>query len=144
MTVNQTNPSRHTNSLPANLSWWDYFKKDMFGRNFYTLDGRASRKEWWAFTVLSDLFAFIWMLIISYVAVYHFHINAENPEDLIVLETIGTLINMIFAIPNIALSFRRFHDIDMSAWWSILIIPTFFLPFFKGTQGDNRFGKNIY
>ena len=43
-------------------------------------------------------------------------------------------------IPSTALMVRRFHDFNMNPWWSLLIVPMFFLPFFKGDKEDNRYG----
>ncbi len=124
--------------------WFQIFITDMFGRNYLNINGRASRKEWWAFSILSAIFGFLLNILYVYIILFHFEIDVENPENFALFNYGGLAISFIISIPSITLSFRRFHDINMSAWWSMLIFPVFFLPFFKGDQKDNRFGKNIY
>lgn len=134
-----------TNSiLWSHLGWWDFFKADMFGRNYFNLNGRASRKEWWAFTVLSSIYSAVLNILYVLYIFYCTHLDLDNPEDFALFNYGGMVISFYIAIPSIALSFRRFHDFNMSAWWGMLIIPMFFLPFFKGDLQDNRFGKSLY
>ena len=131
-------------SLPADSSWWTFFKKDMFGKNYYNLNGRASRAEWWAFTILSTIYSIILNFAYVVIIFYMTDIDLENPEDYALFNYVGLIISFYVAIPGITLSFRRFHDINMSAWWGMLVIPMLFLPFFAGDKHDNRFGRNIY
>ena len=67
------------------------------------------------------------------------------------LETIITILIYAFVVPFIlaavAVSFRRIHDMDQTAWWLLLaFIPianallTVVLLGRPGTQGDNKFG----
>lgn len=125
-------------------NWFKIFVADMFGRNYWNINGRASRKEWWAFSILSFIFGFLVNILYLYIALFHWHLDIENPEEFALFNYGGLAISFLISIPSITLSFRRFHDINMSAWWSILIFPMLFLPFFKGDYKDNSFGKNIY
>ena len=125
-------------------NWFKIFMTDMFGRNYLNINGRASRKEWWAFSILSFIFGLLVNILYAYFTLFYWQLDIENPEDFALFNYVGMAITFIVSIPSISLSFRRFHDINMSAWWSILIFPMFFLPFFKGNQKDNQFGKNIY
>lgn len=133
-------------SLPAASSVWHIFKKVFFGINFINIYGRASRKEWWTVTVFSFILMIIAAFIYSAVAVFYFDFNYETAsvEELNYFLNGANLINLIFSVPMMAVGFRRFHDFDMSAWWSLLVLPNFMLPFIKGKNEDNRFGKNIY
>lgn len=133
-------------SLTANSSIWMIFKKDFFGWNFININGRASRKEWWMVTLFSFVLMFVAAFVYSAVAVFGFGFNYETAsvEELNIFLNGANLINMFLAIPSMAVGFRRFHDLDMSAWWSLLILPNFMLPFVRGKEADNRFGKNIY
>ena len=58
------------------------------------------------------------------------------------------LLQLFLFIPNLAILFRRIHDIDRSAWYLLLgliplvgfiIIYWWFVP---GTAGTNRFGSD--
>ena len=112
-------------------SWFKIFITDMFGCNYFNINGRASRKEWWAFSILSTIFGLLLNVLYVYIILFHFEIDVENPENFALFNYGGLVISFIISIPSIALSFRRFHDINMSAWWSMLIFPMFFLPFLK-------------
>ena len=57
---------------------------------------------------------------------------------------VSMLVSIYGILPQWALMARRFHDIHMSAWWALAIIPILFLPFFKGDRKDNKYGKTIY
>ena len=127
--------TQHTESLPANSSWYTFFKTNLFGKNYCNIKGRASRKEYWASTILWSIFAGLLQILLVITAP-----TEDSTPHLILIN----FIDLYGTIPLWALSFRRFHDFNMSAWWSLAIIPNFFLPFFKGDKHDNRFGKNIY
>ena len=102
---------------------------------------RSSRSEyWWAtlFSVLGSL-----ALELLNVAI------ASNPPALILTISILVLIFLIFMmIASLALAVRRFHDLDKSGWWYLLvftiigIIPLTIWFCSKGTEGENRFGEN--
>ncbi len=36
---------------------------------------------------------------------------------------------------------RRLHDLNLSGWWGLLILPILILPFLKGKSASNRFGN---
>lgn len=121
-------------SLPANSSWWKFFVTMYFGRNYFRFSGRASRKEYWGATILANLFIFL----ISFIALF------SGAVSIVGLNILTNIIALYCLIPGFALMSRRFHDLNMRAWWALLFIPLFFLPFFKGDHKDNRFGRNIY
>ena len=127
--------AKHTGSLPANSSWLTFFKTNFFGKNYCNIKGRASRKEYWASTILWSIFAGLLKILL----VITMPTEDSTPHFILI-----NFIDLYGTIPLWALSFRRFHDFDMSAWWTLAIIPNSFLPFFKGDKHDNRFGKNIY
>jgi len=66
--------------------------KTCFGK-YATFSGRASRSEYWWFTLL--------VLLVSLIPV------------------IGTLFSLAALIPSIAVAARRLHDTDRSGWWQI-------------------------
>lgn len=121
-------------SMPANSSWWKFFVTVYFGRNYFHFSGRASRKEYWGATVLANLF----MFLISFIALF------SGAVSIVGLNILTNVMALYCLIPGLALMSRRFHDLNMRAWWALLFIPLFFLPFFKGDHKDNRFGRNIY
>ena len=57
-------------------------------------------------------------------------------------------INGFVAIASTCLVIRRLHDVDRSGWWYLIVftivgmIPLLIWYCTKGTEGDNRFGKD--
>ena len=97
--------------------------------------GRIPRRTYWLHGVLS--------LLLMGVVVNALLAIARVDED-----TSGKLVNLVFLWPLIAVSAKRQHDFNFSAWWAlvhfipavgsiILIIVDGMLP---GTPGPNRFG----
>ena len=121
-------------SLPANSDCWTFVKTNYFGKNYFNFNGRASRREYWISTLIINLIT---------TAVFTVFV-AMFPNNLVILNSIDALLSLYLLIPNLALCSRRFHDINLRAWWSLGVIPLLFLPFFKGDKFDNRFGRNIY
>jgi uncharacterized membrane protein YhaH (DUF805 family) len=73
---------------------------------------------------------------------------------LAVIEMLGGIFS-ILALPVIysvfAVDIKRLHDMDRSGWYSLInLIPVvgtliilIWLGFFKGTEGENRFGPDV-
>src|SRR5437899_1756811 len=106
-----------------------------FGK-YATFAGRARRPEYWywvLFGVLVGIAAGILDVLIS----------GTNSGVFSVLSSLGLL------LPNLAVTARRLHDIDRSAWWIlILLLPIvgaivlFVFMCLRGTAGPNRFGQD--
>ena len=121
-------------SLPANSSWWTFFVKAFFGKNYCCFKGRASRKEYWGISTL-------WVIFSILADISLLIIMMATGKD---ISLASMLVSIYGILPQWSLAVRRFHDINMSAWWMLAIIPIFFLPFFKGDRKDNKYGKTIY
>lgn len=101
--------------------------------NYVTFSGRASRSEYW-YWVLFVILAEIVTSIIDYV---------------IGIEVTTTLFGLAVILPGLAVTFRRLHDLDRSAWWFLIafipIIGWIILIIWycaRGTVGQNRFGPD--
>jgi uncharacterized membrane protein YhaH (DUF805 family) len=101
------------------------------------LRGRIPRRTYWLHGVLSLLLLGIVVNALLAIA------NIDN-------DTAGKLVNLAFLWPLIAVSAKRQHDFDFSAWWVLihfvpvvgsilLIVVDGVLP---GTHGANRFGPD--
>jgi uncharacterized membrane protein YhaH (DUF805 family) len=99
------------------------------------LQGRVDRRGFWLYGVLA-------LLVVGIVLMALFEIAGLPPERA------EYLANLLIAWPAIAVSAKRWHDRDRSAWWVLIaLIPLIgqlwtmidngFLP---GTRGANRFG----
>jgi len=98
---------------------------------YATFQGRASRSEYWYFTLFLCLVS-----VVTQIAA------AVAP----ILGLLGFVV-LALVIPGIAVAVRRLHDGDRSGWWYLLfLIPLIggivLLIWFckRGTAGDNRFG----
>jgi uncharacterized membrane protein YhaH (DUF805 family) len=105
-------------------------------RNYATFRGRAARPEFWwfmLFTVLVGLGTAALDLVIF------------DPAGN--LSPLNTLSSLALLLPSLAVSARRLHDIDRTAWWILVfVVPVlgwilaivFHLQ--RGSPGANRFG----
>ena len=85
-------------------------------------NGRASRSEFWFFT----LFLFIYL----FVAGFLLGIVGASDEAF----GVATLVLLIpVFIPGIAVAARRLHDINQSGWMQCIFIPGFFGDMLLGT-----------
>ncbi|WP_058044172.1 DUF805 domain-containing protein [Streptomyces roseifaciens] len=103
-------------------------------KKYATFSGRASRPEFWMFTLVS--------LVISIVLAV---IDALLGTGMI----IETVYDVAVFLPSLAVSVRRLHDIDRSGWWVLIglipIIGLIVLIVFWATAGkprENAYGPN--
>lgn len=76
-------------------------------RKYATFSGRAARSEFWWFVLFALIVGIVAMIIDTMLLGYER--NAESPFSLIT--------EVLFFLPSMAVSVRRFHDRDASAWW---------------------------
>jgi uncharacterized membrane protein YhaH (DUF805 family) len=103
-------------------------------RNYTGFGGRASRTEFWMWTLVNLIVGLV--LYVLALAVHPLLI-------LWLIYDIGVL------IPGFAVSFRRLHDTDRTAWWLLIYLIPFIgaivlLVFFcmDSTPGDNSYGSS--
>lgn len=108
-------PSRLAEKLPAgSTGLWAYFLQTV-SVNYFSFNGRARRKEFWAFWLCFILLqvALLGFGILVNLAINGFGINAGQ-------STIGFIPALIFTLAVslswIALVVRRLHDIGLSGW----------------------------
>ena len=88
------------------------------------------------------LWSLIFTILFGLIDSLALEISAED------LFSLSNLVALITLIPGLALSFRRLHDIDKSAWWFLIvltIIGVFVLIYWAIKAGDrheNRYGAD--
>ena len=105
-------------------------------RNYVGFSGRASRSEFWYWTLFTVLVSIVMSII-----------------DLEVLSSSVTPFSSIWGLvtllPSLAMGVRRLHDTDRSGWWwllsfipliGIIVLIVFWCS--EGTRGPNRFGPD--
>ena len=107
-------------------------------KKYAIFEGRARRKEYWMFTLISAIIGYVFLGI-------------DFLTDL-KYESIGLLssiYNLFIIIPSLAVMVRRFHDINKSGWnflWALL--PVFgwiyllILTIRNGDEGENQYGPD--
>lgn len=109
-------------------------------KNYFDLDGRARRKEYWYF-FLCHLTICVVLSVIDYGIDSNF--TSINMGLLSVIYIVATV------IPATSVVVRRLHDTGRSGWWYFLaVIPyvglialLIFLAL-DGQPGDNQYGPN--
>ena len=119
---------------------------DTIKNRYAKFDGRASRSEYWFYT--------LFYLIIAIVAgmLDTFLINpmlGATPQEAGEGGILQIVLALALLIPSIAIGIRRLHDIGKSGWWLLVglipIIGALVLIYFYVTDsqaGSNQFGEN--
>lgn len=109
--------------------------------NYANFRGRATRAEYWYFTLFVILGSYASLIIDR--GVFGF---AMGPQAF-PITPFYTLYWLATVVPGLAVSFRRIHDIGRSAWWLLFvfipIIGVFILLYWycrKGDDGSNAYG----
>jgi uncharacterized membrane protein YhaH (DUF805 family) len=117
--------------------------KSVLGK-YVSFSGRASRSEYWWWTLaLIILFVVLGVIdgaiIAPLLGLERFASNAGQPLSL--------LTALLILLPSIAVTARRLHDTDRTAWWLLVglvpLVGNLVLLFFyvqQGTEGENQFG----
>ena len=107
-------------------------------RKYAVFSGRAQRMEYWMFVLFYVIFAIVLGIVESIIG-----LGGEGGGLLSGLFVLGML------IPSLAVTFRRLHDTDHSAWWLLIglvpLIGSIILFIFMvqdSQEGENRYGPN--
>ena len=116
-----------------------------FGQLYFSFEGRISRSTYWLKGFL-PMFAIA--IVVAIVAVI------ATAGGVLVIATAGGVLSIIWSLiaiwPCLAITAKRWHDRDKSAWWILIVFipiigPIWYLVevgFLKGTDGENRFGPD--
>jgi Predicted membrane protein len=94
-------------------------------QKYATLAGRARRKEYWMFTLVSTCIYIVFVVLGKMLKM--------NLEGLWHLATM---------LPTISVGVRRMHDMDKSGWFLLVPVYNLYLLCQPGTEGPNRFGDD--
>ncbi len=105
--------------------------------NYVTFSGRAARSEYWYWT--------LFVVLITAAGAIIDHAIFEDPTATGLFEP---LISLALFLPGLAISARRLHDLDRTAWWLLIVLTVIGIILLivwdcmKGTTGPNRFGPD--
>lgn len=111
-------------------------------RLYAVFQGRSTRREFWSYFLVQFL---LLAVLVNSVRLF---VADEASAESASLPLIAVLI-LAFALPNLAVSVRRLHDID-KPWWFILLglVPVIGWLFWvvmmvqSGTDGPNSYGDD--
>ena len=127
------------------MEWYLKVMRD----NYANFKGRASRKEYWMYTLIFTVLFIALMTIMFSVLSFSDETGIETGPG--VYLTVILVIVFLFAhfIPSIALTVRRLHDTGKSVWWYLIVfVPylgnfvIFIFTLIDGDRGDNKYGSN--
>lgn len=109
-------------------------------RKYADFSGRARRREYWVFTLISAAITIGLTVADVVIGIYDEHSG---------FGLLSGLYTLAVLIPSLAVTVRRIHDTDHSGWWFfIAFVPCFgtivmllFL-FSDSTPGENRYGPS--
>ncbi|MBQ8829444.1 MAG: DUF805 domain-containing protein [Burkholderiaceae bacterium] len=127
------------------FSWFAYCLK-----NYFTFSGRASRAQYWSFTLINVLVSFI-IALISTPTTQVVTIEENGFYSTSMVEDFGIafiIYSLLMIIPSFAVTVRRLHDRDHTGWWvfwavllpflNIVLLVFCLLP---SENRANRFGE---
>ena len=108
-------------------------------QRYFDFSGRSTRAEFWWWLLFAAIANFILTIV-------------DNIAGMMITPTLGilgALFGLVVLIPGIAITFRRLHDINRSAWWLLLHLGfgigsiVIFVWYCKqGDEGENKYGAN--
>ena len=107
-------------------------------KNYFNFSGRATRSEFWYFTLFCLLFGMLIMLI-------EYMLGIGNVKETGILSLI---FDLALVFPSLAVSTRRLHDTNRSGWWNlIMLVPiigiiVLIVFYSQDSKEDNRYGVN--
>lgn len=84
-------------------------------RRYFKFSGRASRSEYWKFTLFCTCLGFLAGLFDGMQAVA----RGGQPQ----VAPLSVILTVLLLFPSLAVSWRRLHDVNRSGWWLIGIYP---------------------
>ena len=126
-----------TNAVKAFFLKWNDFRS------------RSSRSEYWWATLFVTLASYPIGYIVGFIIGFIFAtLGFSDDATMIALVMAMLPLQGFIIIASTCLVIRRLHDVDKSGWWYLIvftiigIIPLLIWYCTKGTDGDNRFGKD--
>ena len=109
--------------------------KTCIAKKYANFNGRASRSEFWWFS--------LFCIIVTFVAVIFDSIYIDNAQTMGPVELLSSL---ALLLPSLSVTARRLHDVGRSGWWMLIaitiigLIPLFIWYVSVGTKSKNKYG----
>lgn len=128
------------------------------GEKYANFNGRASRSEYWYFTLFYFLVLIGMGVILGWLGSFTVPESGEMTTGIIAMVVLMGLFVLGTILPMLSAQIRRLHDRNMSGWWYLGYIILGIIPFvgiiativlivvfaLRGTPGPNRFGVDPF
>lgn len=121
---------------------------------FFSFKGRIGRLDYFIYSVLSSLFFGLLAVFIMIPFGIGLAMNGASIEEIAtscLASIIFLPIQIVISYTTLALSAKRFHDLGLSGWFSVLslvpiasLVVLIILLFCKGQNSDNKYGKSLF
>ncbi len=98
-------------------------------KQFADFKGRARRKEYWMFTLISLLITYGFMIL-------------AIVTEISALSIISSIHSFAVLVPTLAVGVRRIHDVGKSGWFLLIPIYNLILLCTDSEEGTNKWGPN--
>ena len=89
-------------------------------QKYSTISGRASRAEYWWFTLFMYLVNIV-LYTLSVVMMFYLHRGSgAQMFGALLVSGLISIISILLVVPSICVGIRRLHDIGRSGWWILL------------------------
>jgi uncharacterized membrane protein YhaH (DUF805 family) len=85
-----------------------------FTRKYFSFSGRANRTEYWILTTF--------VTALNFIPEFNHFVLGNALQSYHVLELFYSLVSILLIIPSISVVVRRLHDINLSGYWSLIIV----------------------
>jgi len=91
--------------------------KDAFLKNFANFSGRARRKQYWNFVLMSMIILVpLYLIFMSSLMSIEDGLSTFDSSIL----SLMWLIYLVLFVPSLAIAVRRLHDTNRSGWWVLI------------------------
>ena len=101
-------------------------------KNYAVFDGRASRQEYWMFTLFNIIISFALAFLLGILS------NATKTNQTV----LANVYSLAVLLPGIGVAIRRMHDTGRSGWWCIVPIAGLIFAIEAGQPEANKYGPN--
>lgn len=124
----------------------------LFFSNYVNFKGRSTRSEyWWSQLAVLVIFLALMLLYVFVGPIAYLIVDNYTEEQFEVVEGVFVgvvlLCELAIIIPNLALTFRRLHDVGKSGWWilingvPIVGVIVFFVTTLLPSDSANKWGE---
>lgn len=109
----------------------EWFIKVM--KNYAVFKGRARRKEYWMFTLISIIISILLSIIDVSTGMY----DEQTGNGVL-----SGIFSLVILIPSISVGVRRMHDVGKSGWFLLIPIYNIILAATEGEKKTNEYGPD--